>query len=382
MKRLAGLSALALIISSTSGCGWIWGPEGYFRDRGSDYLEAQQTAPMQLPPDVNVAKRLDPLLPIPRNVADDTVKGEYEVPRPQPISAMADASDYSLQKSGDSRWIMAQRPPAEVWPVAVQFFQDNGFRIDEQRPQTGEFTTAWQQSNELSANMAKRLQAGGVAADGESRIRVRIEPGVQRNTSEVYVVSAARPAGSTANVEFTNRSVNSGVDAALVDEMLASMSRISEKGGSVSLLAARDYDTPSRVSLTEDGSGNVVLNLGEDLDRAWASVGRALEQGPWRVEDINRSLGLYYINVAEKAEKKDEERGFFSKLFGSEPTKEEIETRAERYQVRLSKVGDNVQVTVEKNINTVAPAETARKVLGVIQDNLGWSDAFCCSRQR
>ncbi|CAI8776434.1 MULTISPECIES: outer membrane protein assembly factor BamC [Pseudomonas] len=371
MKRLAGLSALALIISSTSGCGWIWGPEGYFRDRGSDYLEAQATKPMQLPPDVNVAKRLDPLLPIPRNVADDTTKGEYVVPRPQPISAVADASDYSLQKSGDSRWIVAQRPPAEVWPVAVQFFQDNGFRIDEQRPQTGEFTTAWQQGSELSATMAKRLQAGGVAADSEARVRVRIEPGVQRNTSEVYVVSAERPAGSTANVDFTNRSVNTGVDSALVDEMLASMSRISEKGGSVSLLAARDYDTPSRVSLTEDGSGNVVLNLGEDLDRAWASVGRALEQGPWRVEDINRSLGLYYINVAEKAERKDEEPGFFGKLFGSKPTKEEIETRAERYQVRLSKVGETVQVTVEKNINTVAPAETARKVLGVIQDNLG-----------
>lgn len=371
MKRLAGLSALALIISSTSGCGWIWGPEGYFRDRGSDYLEAQQTKPMQLPPDVNVAKRLDPLLPIPRNVADDTVKGEYEVPRPQPISAVADASDYSLQKSGDTRWVMAQRPPAEVWPVAVQFFQDNGFRLDEQRPQTGEFTTAWQHTSELSANMAQRLQAGGIASDSEARIRVRIEPGVQRNTSEVYVVSAERPAGSTANVDFTPRSVNTGVDAALVDEMLASMSRISEKGGSVSLLAAGSFDTPSRVSLSEDGSGNVVLNLGEDLDRAWSSVGRALEHGEWRVEDINRSLGLYYINLAEKAEKKDAEPGFFSKLFGSQPTKEEIETRAERYQVRLSKVGDSVQVTVEKNINTVAPADVARKVLGVIQDNLG-----------
>lgn len=371
MKRLAGLSALALIISSTSGCGWIWGPEGYFRDRGSDYLEAQPSKPMQLPPDVTVAKRLDPLLPIPRNVADDTFKGEFEVPRPQPISAVADASDYSLQKSGDSRWIMAQRPPAEVWPVAVQFFQDNGFRMDQQRPQTGEFTTAWQQPSELSASMAKRLQAGGVAGNGETRIRVRIEPGVQRNTSEVYVVSAQRPAGSTADVDFTTRSVNTGVDSALVDEMLSSMSRISEKGGSVSLLAAGSFDTPSRVSLSEDGSGNVVLNLGEDLDRAWSSVGRALEHGEWRVEDINRSLGLYYINLAEKAEKKDEEPGFFSKLFGSTPTKEEVETRAERYQVRLSKVGESVQVTVEKNINTVAPAEVARKVLSVIQDNLG-----------
>ncbi|AZD78035.1 outer membrane protein assembly factor BamC [Pseudomonas chlororaphis] len=370
MKRLAGLSALALIISSTSGCGWIWGPEGYFRDRGSDYLQAQQTAPMQLPSDVSTSKRLDPLLPIPRNVADDTVKGEYIVPRPQPLGSLADASDYTLQKSGDARWVMAQHSPAEVWPVAMQFFQDNGFRIDEQRPQTGEFSTAWQRSDELSASMAKRLGSVG-SADNETRVRVRIEPGVQRNTSEIYVVSAERPVGSTSSVDFTNRSVNTSLDAALVDEMLASMSRSAEKGGSVSLLAARDFDTPSRVSLTEDGSGNVVLNLGEDLDRAWSSVGRALEQGEWRVEDINRSLGLYYINLAEKAEKKNDEPGFFGKLFGSAPAKEEIEARAERYQVRLSKVGDNVQVTVEKDINTVAPPEVARKVLTVIQDNLG-----------
>ena len=69
MKRLAGLSALALIISSTSGCGWIWGEDGYFRDRGSDYLQATQTAPMTLPAGVT-EKRLDPLLPIPRNVTD------------------------------------------------------------------------------------------------------------------------------------------------------------------------------------------------------------------------------------------------------------------------------------------------------------------------
>lgn len=371
MKRLAGLSALALVISSTSGCGWLWGEEGYFRDRGSDYLEANQTAPMQLPPDVATAKRLDPLLPIPRNVADDNVKGEFEVPRPLPLAATAQDSDFSLQKSGESRWVLARRAPAEVWPAARQFFEDNGFRIAEERPQTGEFTTTWQRFDELSGSMAKRLGSAASSADSETRVRVRIEPGVQRNTSEVYVVSAERPAGSTSNVEFPARSVNTGVDSVLVDEMLASMTRSAEKGGSVSLLAARDFDTPSRVSMSEDGSGNPVLNLGADLDRAWSSVGRALEQGDWRIEDINRSLGLYYINLAEKAEKKDDEPGFVGKLLGSGPSEEEREARAERYQVRLSKVGDSVQVTVEKNINTVAPADVARRVLTVIQDNLG-----------
>ena len=371
MKRLAGLSALALIISSTSGCGWLWGEDGYFRDRGSDYLQAHPTAPMQLPQDASNVKRLDPLLPIPRNVADDNAKGEFEVPRPQPLTGGAEVSDFSLQRSGSSRWVLAQRSPAEVWPVAHQFFEDNGFRIVEERPQTGEFSTSWQRFDELSASLGQRLASTASSGDSEVRVRVRMEPGVQRNTSEVYIVSVERPAGSTAEPGFPSTSSNTGADALLVDEMLASMNRSAEKGGSVSLLAERDFDAPSRVSLSEDGSGNPVLNVGSDLDRAWSGVGRALEQGEWRVEDINRSLGLYYINLSEKPEDKNNQPGFFSRLFGSEPTQEEREERAERYQVRLSKVGESVQVTVEKTINTVAPADVARRVLSAIQDRLG-----------
>lgn len=373
MKRLAGLSALALIISSTSGCGWLWGEDGYFRDRGGDYLNARQTAPMQLPANVE-SKPLDPLLPVPQQVANSTVaESEYEVPRPQPLAVRADASEFSLQKSGDSRWVVAQRVPAEVWPVARQFFEDNGFRIVDERPQTGEFSTAWQRFDELSAAMARRLSSRvtGVAPDAETRVRVRIEPGVQRNTSEIFVVSAERPAGSSADVAFAKRSGNQSLDAALLDEMLVSLARSAEQGGSVSLLAARDFDAPSRVSLSEDGNGNPVLNLGADFDRAWSGVGRSLEMADVRIDDLNRSLGVYYINLAEGAQKKDEEPGLFGKLFGGEPDKEEIEARAERYQVRLTPVGDSVQVTVEKDLNTVAPADVARRILGLIQENLG-----------
>ncbi|MEA1606011.1 outer membrane protein assembly factor BamC [Pseudomonas spirodelae] len=369
MKRLTGLSALALIITGTSGCGWIYGENGYFRDRGSDYLDARQTATMQIPSNVD-AKRIDPLLPVPQQVATTTDKGEFTVPRPQSLTVAGDASEFSLQKSGDSRWVVAQRVPAEVWPVARQFFTDNGFQIAEERPQTGEFSTAWQPVDALPDAMARRMSSG-VSADAETRIRVRIEPGVQRNTSEVFVVSAERPAGSTADVAFTNRSSNPGLDAALLDEMLVSLARSAEQGGSVSLLAARDYDAPNRVSLSEDGNGNPILSLGADFDRAWSGVGRSLEMADVRIDDINRSLGVYYINLAERAQKPDEQPGFFGKVFGSAPSKEEIDARAERYQVRLTAVGDSVQVSVEKDLNTIAPSDVARKVLDLIQENLG-----------
>ncbi|TBU91911.1 outer membrane protein assembly factor BamC [Phytopseudomonas dryadis] len=372
MKRLAGLSALALIITSTSGCGWVWGENGYFRDRGSDYLTAQQTAPMQLPADAE-AKRLDPLLPIPPHIADSTARGEYEVPRPLPLAVRADSSEFSLQRSGDSRWLVAQRVPAEVWPVARQFFEDGGFRIVDERPQTGEFSTDWQRFDALSSSMVNRLNGRVAGLDGsaETRVRVRIEPGVQRNTSEIFVVSAQRAAGSSAEVAFTERGANQALDAALLDEMLASMSRSAEQGGSVSLLAGRDFDAPSRVTLSEDGNGNPVLNLSADFDRAWSGVGRSLEMADLRVDDINRSLGVYYVNLAEGAQRQDDKPGFFRRLFGGAPDKDEIEARAERYQVRLTSVGDSVQVTVEKDLNTIAPADVSRRLLGMIQENLG-----------
>lgn len=372
MKRLAGLSALALIITSTSGCGWIWGENGYFRDRGSDYLTARQTAPMQLPADVE-AKRLDPLLPIPQQIRDSEVQGEYEVPRPQALAVSEDVSEFSLQNSGDSSWLVAQRVPAEVWPGARQFFEDGGFRIVDERPQTGEFSTDWQRFDALSSGMQSRLggRVAGLDNNTETRVHVRLEPGVQRNTSEIFVVTAQRPAGSTVDVPFTERSVNKALDAALLDELQVNLTRSVEQGGSVSLLAGRDFDAPSRVSLSEDGNSNPVLNLSTDFDRAWSGVGRSLRMAELRVDDINRTLGVYYVNLAEGPQRANEKPGFFSRLFGGSDSKEEIEARAERYQVRLTAVGDTVQVTVEKDLNTVAPADVARRVLGMIQENLG-----------
>ena len=78
MKRFAGISLLVVAASSMTGCGWLWGSDGYFRDRGSDYLEARPAPVMQLPEGVQ-AKHLDPLLPIPHRIASAETE-KYQVP--------------------------------------------------------------------------------------------------------------------------------------------------------------------------------------------------------------------------------------------------------------------------------------------------------------
>lgn len=365
MKRLAGLSTLALIISGTSGCGWLWGDDGYFRDRGSDYLQAQQVPPMQVPAGAAL-RPIEPLLPVPQQVADSRSTGEYEVPRPQRLLIAEEAGEFSLQTSEDARWLVAMRAPSQVWAATRQFFTDNGFQIDEERPQTGEFVTAWQTRDQLAPALVRNLGL----SDGETRVRVRIEPGVQRDTSEIYLVSVQRPADSSADVAWPDAPVNAELDRVLLDELHAGLNRSTEQGGSASLLAEREYDAPSRVTLSEAGSGSPVLQLDTDFNRAWSSVGRALQASDILVEDLDRSLGVYYINLAEGAANPDDKPGFFSRLFGGAPDREELDARAERYQLRLTDVGGNVQVSLDKDLDTVAPSDVARSVLNMLKESL------------
>jgi len=365
MKRLAGFSALALIVGTSSGCGWLWGENGYFRDRGSDYMAARETPPMQLPPDVQ-ARRLEPLLPVPSGVPARSGEGKFEVPRPQGLQLAAQQSDFSLQRSGEQRWVVAQRSPAEVWPLVRQFLEESGLGIGEEHAQTGELISAWQPLERLPAGLRRHAED----EDAEVSLRLRVEPGVQRDTSEIFLLSNTRPAGSSAEPAWPARSVAPALDGALLERLQDSLNSAAKQGGSVSLLADRSFDAPQRVSLGTDGSGNPQLTLATDVDRAWSAVGRALQAADVRVDDMNRSLGIYYINLAESAAKPDDESGFLSRLIGDDDA-DEIEARAERYQVRLTSVGDSVQVSVEKNIDTVAPADVARHVLGLIQKHLG-----------
>jgi outer membrane protein assembly factor BamC len=95
-------------------------------------------------------------------------------------------------------------------------------------------------------------------------------------------------------------------------------------------------------------------------------VGRALEMADLRIDDLNRSLGIYYVDLGKGAQKDGDKPGFFSRLFGSDEA-----SSNDRYQVRLTRVGDSVQVSLEKDADTLAPADISRRVLRQLQENLG-----------
>ncbi|WP_205340646.1 outer membrane protein assembly factor BamC [Denitrificimonas caeni] len=365
MKRFAGICLLAVSASSLTGCGLLWGKEGYFRDRGGDYLDARPTPAMQLPEGVQV-KHLDPLLPIPHRIASAAAVAEYKVPRPESLPVSAYSGDFSVQKSGPLSWVVAQRIPAQVWPVAQQFFEDNGFKIADERPHLGEFTTEWQAASELNTSLVRQVW-GSAPSDLQTRFRVRIEPGVQRNSSEVFIDQAQRSTTSTMDAAWSSNTVTAAEADGLLSELNGYLEKRNEKGDSFSLLASKTYDTPKRVTLVDGGNGAQVLRLDASFERAWSSVGRALEAADIGVVDLNRSTGLYYIDLAQGA--KQDEPGFFKRLFSSKKKTAETVSK-ERYIVRLTAINQQVFVNVERDLDTLAPADISLRILEQLRTHL------------
>lgn len=373
MKRITQAVGLAVLVSGLSGCGVLWGGDkGYFRNRGADYQDAKVEKPMQLPEGMQ-ANIAEPLLPVPEHIASLSSKEKVRVPRPQSLPTGAQAVDFFLQQTDQLSWIVAQRIPAQVWPIVLSFFETKGFVIAEENPHMGEFVTQWQTENQLAQDFVSQVKL----TDSELvRYRVRIEPGVQRNTSEIFLDSA-RSSASSDSTPWSAAQADSAL--ALLHTYLE---EASETRDSYSLLASRNYDAPKRVAMVDLPNGSKALRIDASLDRAWFGVGRALESAEIYVSEQEREENVYLIDPNREIAR--EPVGFFDALFTAlkeiekeleldkqRPAAEEaVDPMEDLYRLKLTDIGHQVFVSLEKDAETLADPELTERVLAAIQEQL------------
>ncbi|WP_373186591.1 outer membrane protein assembly factor BamC [Halopseudomonas sp.] len=366
MKPVLGALSLALL-AGLSGCGYLAGEDGYFRDRGSDYQGVVIEPRIDIPEGVE-SKPLGDLLPVPGQSVAEASGEKFKLPRPQPMIVSADAAEFSLQQNGSVRWVQAQRSASDTWPLVRQFWNDYQVPVASETPSLGQLQTGWvafdlQSNNPLLRRILPAIGEGRSVEGREHRFRLRVEPGVQGDSSEIYVTHMSRSQGGS-RTDWPENSDNANLERAVLAELETYLNQ-SRSGASItSLMAAQ---AGPRATLARDGAGNPVLTLQSDFNRAWSAIGQALSQADIRIADLNRSAGVYYIDLAQAASQQ-KEPGFFGRLFGRDETPDE--DRAQRTEVRLTAVGGNVQVTVDESIDTAADPRVAVDVLERIQANL------------
>ncbi|TVP93240.1 MAG: outer membrane protein assembly factor BamC [Pseudomonadaceae bacterium] len=362
------LGALSLVIAgSLTGCGYLMGDDGFFRDRGSDYQVARVEPRMSVPEGLD-SKPIGDMLPVPGTIADGSGE-KFVVPRPEPIPITVGSSYYSLQQDGGRIWLQSQDSQADTWPLVRQFLSDYRVGPAAANAELGEAETEWldfasRADNSLVRRLVPAVGEGRRTRGRDHRFLIRVEPG-QSGTSEVHAVHMTRSSGGEYS-EWPQRSENPNLERTLLAELESYLNQLQETGATS--LAEQDREPVSfQASLSQDGAGNPVLNLQTDFNRGWSLVGSALARADLPVADINRSAGVYYIDADAVARAEQAERGFFSRMLRRSPRPQ---ADGERLQVRLTQTGQQVAVSVDRSIDSAADPDQARELLTRIRDNL------------
>lgn len=369
----------AMLVAGLSGCGWLKNHDsGPLRDRNHDYVKAQTLPPVQLPAGQPV-RQLGALYPVPPANTAEPARLVLP-PRPEPAPLLT-TEVFVIQETSWQSWILAQREPAQVWPLAQAFFVSRGFRIESEQPQLGEFV----------------VRHSSAASAEQSRTRpldylVRIQPGLEAKTTELILEY------SIDGGPFTDRNQQL-VHQALVP-LQQYMLNASELGDSYSLLASYNQRVPQE--RVQELGGNLILRLPTDMEHAWPAVERALKNSKTRVRSKNERQAVYVLDLQKEVA--GQGRGIFSGLNNllrdvhqriEEEKRQEREAEliaagiipAERavperevvvdegyHQLRLVQEGELVVVSLEDHERAPAESNLASSVLHRLREHLNRED--------
>ena len=280
MKKLIVLPTLVAVSTALTGCGWLFGDNGMFRDRGDDYRNVQVEQPIAIPPGLTQVES-DEGFAIPPIAYSSSLDGRFVIPRPEPLDGNPEAEQVKIQTLDSDSWILVEATPGEVWPRLRQFLNTNQLGVARADATAGLIETAWLQPKTEGTQ--------------RERYRFRIEQGVQRGSSEVYVLQS-----SISGEKWPEHSSN----RAREDEMVKALAQfIADNGstGAVSMLAQRGESPFLRLELP--------------FERAWASLTTALPKAGFTTDDLNRSESELWVRYTPPRDEGEEAPGLWSRFW-------------------------------------------------------------------
>jgi len=287
-----------------------------------------------------------------------------------------------IERAGAERWLVVQdQIPEKLWPVVKDFWQENGFLIKTEVPEAGVLETDWAENraNIPEGGIRSLLGkfTGAVYSTAErDKFRIRLDRTPDGKGSEIYIshrgmvevyTTPRDVAGTTGQTAWQPRPSDSGLEAEFLRRLMVRLGAQEEKAKA---LAASDAaPMQSRAEIKRGGDGAELLRVYEPFDRAWRRVGLALDRVGFTVEDRDRQKGLYFVRYADpeaEMEKKDRDRGFLARIFGSSDPK----TKAEHYRVEVKQDADGSLVNVFNKDGGAESSRTAQRILALLHEQL------------
>ncbi|ART52477.1 hypothetical protein CBP34_13600 [Acidovorax carolinensis] len=335
-----------------------------------DYKSATQGATLEVPPDLTQLSR-DNRYAVPGTAVSAAAfqAGQNTKTSTTSSAAASKIGDVRIERNGNQRWLVIDRPADQLWEPVREYWLENGFNLAIDQPDLGILETDWAENRAKLPQDIIRSTIGKVFeslySTGErDKFRTRLERNAAGGT-EIYIThrGMVEVYTSTAkdNTIWQPRAADPELETEFLRRLMVKLGVSQEQSKAVAAAPALKAATVRLASVN-----NVpVVQMDEGFDRAWRRVGLALDRTGFTVEDRNRNDGLYFVRyVAPGTDKK--EHGFFSKLLGGGSAA----TPPLKYRVMVRSQGETTTVSVLNEGGTPESSANAERILRVLADDL------------
>ncbi len=288
-----------------------------------------------------------------------------------PVAATS-VGDVRIERSGNQRWLVVNRPADQLWSPVRDFWLESGFLLVLDQEKLGIMETDFAENRAkipqdfIRATIGKLFDA--LYSTGErDKFRTRLERNAIGGT-EIYIshrgmvetVKTAGPA-SGGDTIWQPRLADPELEAEFLRRLMVKLG-VSQEQSKV-LVAAGATAPTSRVA---NVNGTPVVQMDEDFDRAWRRVGLTLDRTGFTVEDRDRAQGTYFVRYVEPTSD-SKEPGFLSKLFSFSGSSA---VSPLKYRIAVKSQGNATTVSVLNAQGAAEASANAQRIIKVIADDL------------
>ena len=352
-----GLVALAASLAACS----------VFENDKIDYKSAGKGVSLEVPPDLTQLAR-DSRYVVPGS--GTVTASSYNLGSALPGVPMAATAigDIRIERAGNTRWLVVNRAPDQLWGSVRDFWQETGFLLTMDQPNLGIMETDWAENRakiptDFIRNSIGKLFDSAYSTAERDKFRTRLERSA--NGTEIFVSHRGMiEVYSNAQKDQTiwqPRPTDPELEAEFLRRLMVKLGAPQVQAQSAGATA-----TVKPTSRVEKVNNQPVVVIDEGFDRAWRRVGLALDRTGFTVEDRDRSQGTYFVRYVAPNADRQKEQGFFARMFNRDPKAEP----PIKYRIAVKPQGQSTMVSVlDANGGPGAEAD-AQRIVQVIADDL------------
>lgn len=342
---------------------------------------ARKTNALEVPPDLTPLARDGRYLPQSGPVSANALQqqgargmGAVDTANVAPVKL----GDMRIERRGNTRWLVVPQAPDALFPRLRQFWQDNGFTLTTDSPETGVLETEWAENraklpDDIIRNTLGRVLNSLYSTGERDKFRTHVErtpAGTEITVShrgmEEVLINKERD-GSTM---WTGRPNDPLLEGEFLTRMMVSLGAPADSARAA-VAAASTSASPAAVggggnkARTVANQAGAALQVDEDTASAWRRVGLALDRSGFTVEDRDRAQLLYFVRYADPKTAGKEEPNFIARLFGSKDA-----TALSRFRLALKADGAGTVVSVLNDQGTPDNSANAQRIVSLLVDEL------------